>query len=123
MQRMTWFVGMAWSLSVSAMLAAEPSRPIDFNRDIRPIFSNKCFQCHGPDAAERKGGTDGLRLDTLAGATADLGGHAAIVAKDPVASVALVRMASSDPDLVMPPASTGKKVTAEELALLTEWVC
>ncbi len=122
MQRMTWFVGMAWCLSVSQMLAAEPSRTIDFNRDIRPIFSNKCFQCHGPDAAERKGGTDGLRLDTLAGATADLGGHVAIVAKDPVASVALVRMASSDPDLVMPPPSTGKKVTAAELALLTEWI-
>lgn len=122
MQRTIWLGVMAGCLTAMPMMAAEPKRTIDFNRDIRPIFSNKCFQCHGPDAAERKGGTDGLRLDTLAGATADLGGHAAIVAKDPVASLALVRMASSDPDLVMPPASTGKKVTAAELALLTEWV-
>ncbi len=47
--------------------------PVDFNRDIRPILADRCFVCHGPDAAQRKGGdkgSGGLRLDTLAGAEA-----------------------------------------------------
>src|SRR5215210_110770 len=62
-----------------ASAADAPSRPIDFNREIRPILSNVCFACHGPDAKKRKGVTQPLRLDTEAGAFADLGGYAAIV--------------------------------------------
>src|SRR5690349_11770119 len=56
-----------------AALAQAAARRVDFNRDVKPILSNICFKCHGPDAAERKGGSDGLRLDTPEGATADLG--------------------------------------------------
>jgi hypothetical protein len=63
------------SISCSAVLAEEST--IDFNRDIKPILSNACFKCHGPDAKERKGGVNGLRLDTLEGATADQGGTVA----------------------------------------------
>ena len=57
-------------------------QPIDFNRDIRPILSNACFRCHGPDPDERKGGSKesgGLRLNVRDDALADLGGYAAIV--------------------------------------------
>jgi hypothetical protein len=64
---------------------------VDFNRDIRPILSNNCYKCHGPDAAERKGGKDGLRLDTPAGAYQDLGGYAAIVPGKPAESELLRR--------------------------------
>ena len=51
------------------------AQTVDFNRDVRPILSNNCFACHGPDEKVRKGE---LRLDTREGAIADLGGHAAV---------------------------------------------
>jgi len=95
---------------------------IDFNRDIRPILSNNCFQCHGPDEAERKGGTDGLRLDTFTGATVDLGGYQALSPGQPEQSEMISRLVSTDPDLVMPPRSSGKKVTPEEIQIVRRWI-
>lgn len=96
--------------------------PIDFNRQIKPILSNTCFRCHGPDVDERKGGTDGLRLDLVEGATADLGGYAAVVPGKPEASEVIKRMTSTDPDSVMPPPSLGKQLTPAEVKLVTEWI-
>ncbi len=106
--------------SVAATLAhgAAP----DFNRDIRPIISNNCFQCHGPDEKERKGGTDGLRLDTAEGAAEDLGGYRAIVPGDPEKSELITRLTTEDADDLMPPRKTGKKLTPREIGLLREWV-
>ena len=101
--------------------SAEPGK-IDFNRDIRPILSNNCIQCHGPDEAERKGGTDGLRLDTRDGALVDLGGYAAIVPGDPDKSALIERVATADADLVMPPKDAGKTLTLKEIELLKQWV-
>ena len=103
--------------------AAEPARKIDFNRDIKPILSNNCYFCHGPDPAERKGGVDGLRLDTLEGAKVDLGsGNFAIVPGQPEKSDLLKRVTSTDADEMMPPAKTGKKLSAKDLELLREWI-
>jgi len=103
--------------------AGEPSaRPIDFNREIRPILSNACFTCHGPDAAKRKGVTKPLRLDTEAGAFADLGGYAAVVRGQPDESELIQRIISDDPTEMMPPKEVGKKLTAKDVELLTEWV-
>lgn len=102
---------------------AGAERPVDFTRDIRPFLSNKCFACHGPDEAERKGGVDGLRLDTLAGATADLGdGGRAIVPGDAAGSRVLERVTASDPDVRMPPDEFGKPLTAGEIDLLRRWI-
>jgi hypothetical protein len=93
--------------------AADPPR-IDFNRDIRPILSNNCFACHGPDEKVRKAD---LRLDTRTGAT-----ESAIVPGKPEASELLKRVTIRDADMAMPPAKSGKKLTPREVQLLTQWV-
>jgi len=94
-----------------------------FSRDVKPLLSNRCLRCHGPDAAARQGGGDGgLRLDTAAGARADLGGHAAIVAHDPSASVLLERVTATDPDVVMPPPGAGEPLSAREIDMLRRWI-
>lgn len=104
-------------------VAAGPTAPkVDFNRDIRPILSNQCAKCHGPDEKERKGGTDGLRLDVRDDAIADLGGYAAIVPKHPEKSELIKRILSSDDDERMPPKGSGKKLTPQDIDLLKRWI-
>jgi hypothetical protein len=118
-------VSLVCGMSVPAVWADDnprPQRVVDFNRDIRPILSNKCFFCHGPDAAHRKGGSDGLRLDTYDGATTDLGGYRAVAPGDPAASALIERVLSTDPDTVMPPKSIGKPITPAEADLLKQWI-
>jgi hypothetical protein len=107
---------------ISPAAAEPPARKTDFNRDVKPILSNTCFKCHGPDAAERKGGSDGLRLDTADGMTADLGGYVAVVPGAPEKSALIARITSSDPDEVMPPRASGKKLTQHDIDVLTQWV-
>src|SRR5581483_11394619 len=102
--------------------AADSAQKIDFNRNIRPILSNQCAKCHGPDPKERKGGTDGLRLDVREDAIADLGGYAAIVPGHPEKSAVIERITSRDDDERMPPKSSGKKLTPREIELLTRWI-
>ena len=114
---------LATALLAIVMTAADrPSpRPVDFDRDIRPILSENCFACHGPDAAKRKAK---LRLDTKVGAFADLGGHAAIVAGKPDESELIARVESPDPDERMPPptAGTHKSLTPAQLDALRRWI-
>ena len=87
-------------------------KPIDFNRDIRSILSNKCFTCHGPDEAERQAS---LRLDTQAGAiTPADSGDVAIVPGKPEQSALIARISSDDESERMPPADSGKKLTPKE---------
>jgi hypothetical protein len=93
---------------------------IDFNRDIRPLLSDRCFSCHGPDAAKRQAG---LRLDEPTGASVVLGsGSQGVVPGDAGASGVLSRIESTDSDLVMPPPHVGKPVTAAEAELLRRWI-
>lgn len=87
---------------------------LSFNRDVRPILSDKCFFCHGPDQNHRSAD---LRLD-LAESAADV----AFVAGSSQESEMIARILESDPELVMPPPETGKEIRPEELAILRRWI-
>ncbi len=96
---------------------------VNFAREIRPILSNNCFHCHGPDDKNRKGNGDkGLRFDTEEGAFAALDSGFALVAGHPEKSALVERILTTDKDEVMPPRKTGKKLTPEEIALLRRWI-
>jgi len=92
---------------------------LSFNRDIRPILSANCFACHGFDAKQRKAD---LRLDEPDSAYARRGDHAAIVPGQPNLSEVLIRILSDDPDLVMPPPSTKRTLTAAEKDTIRRWI-
>ena len=92
---------------------------ISYGRDVLPIFSEKCFQCHGPDQNQRKGG---LRLDTRAGATKKADGFAAVTPGDPTLSSLISRIEDDDIDEVMPPPETGLTLSTQEKSMLREWI-
>lgn len=89
--------------------------PILYNRDVRPILSNNCFACHGPDSAARKGD---LRLDQRDAAIAS----AALVPGKPDESSLIERIFSSDPKTVMPPPMAHKTLKPEEKEVLKKWI-
>ena len=109
----------AVTVSLSALVhGAEP--PLDFNRDVRPLLSDRCFACHGPDAGDRQAG---LRLDLRETATAALeSGAVAVVPANTAASELFTRITSTDPDLVMPPPHVGKPITPAEARILERWI-
>jgi hypothetical protein len=98
---------------------AVADEPISFNRDIRPILSDKCFACHGFDAKKRQAD---LRLDTLEGATADHDGKRAVVASDLAKSELWSRINHTDPDQRMPPADSNKTLSDKEKDLFKRWI-
>ena len=108
---------LAFLLGVALLPAAD--RPIDFSLQIRPLLSEKCFSCHGPDEAHREAK---LRLDEEASAKATRKDGAAIVAGDPTHSQAWNRILASDPDDVMPPPSTHRTLSAQERELIRRWI-
>lgn len=93
---------------------------IDFNRDIRPILSENCFACHGPDEKQRKAK---LRLDTKAGAFHDLrdGGRAIVPGKVDESEL-IERVTMADRSKLMPPVKSGKSLKSEQIAMLKLWV-
>ncbi len=102
----------------TSQLPAQES-PVQFNRDIRPILSDKCYTCHGPDPGNRK---TKLRFDLESAATADLGSRYAIVPGDPGKSEMIRRVTAENKAMRMPPASSGSALTAHEIDLLRRWV-
>lgn len=101
-------------------VAANADTTVQFNRDIRPILSDNCFSCHGPDKGHRKGD---LRLDIREAALMPAkSGEVALVPGKPEASELVKRMLSKDTDEVMPPPESHKKLTSKQMALLQEWI-
>lgn len=93
---------------------------IRFGRDIRPILSDRCFLCHGPDAATQMAD---LRLDSFEAATRMVDGLAAIVPGDPEASLLYERITAVDAHDVMPPPDSGKKAISDsEAELIRKWI-
>ncbi|HAV62556.1 MAG TPA: hypothetical protein DCY13_09350 [Verrucomicrobiales bacterium] len=93
---------------------------VDFNRDIRPILSDHCYACHGPDEGKRKAG---LRLDQRESALNQLkSGDHAIKPGEPSRSTLVGRVTSTDPDEIMPPPEEGKPLSKEQVEMLVRWV-
>jgi hypothetical protein len=95
---------------------ADSAKPVDFNREIRPILSDTCFACHGPDENQRK---SKLRFDTKEGAFAKPG---VIVAGKSAESRLIKRITSKDPNAVMPPPDSGHKLTDKQIEALKRWI-
>ncbi|NOZ41395.1 MAG: DUF1553 domain-containing protein [Planctomycetes bacterium] len=108
----------AWLLCAWAELRAEPA-DVQFNRDIRPLLSDKCFACHGPDANSREAD---LRLDTHEGAFGERDDVQVLVAGNPEDSELFCRIASSDPDEQMPPPDSEQHLNPDEIALFKRWI-
>jgi hypothetical protein len=109
----------AWTCPVASLRAEPPPGPVEFNRDIRPILSDNCFQCHGPDKAKRKAD---LRLDTEDGALADLGEARAIVPGDPAKSEVYRRITTDKASERMPPPKSAHRLTGLQIELLRRWI-
>ncbi|MFN4258760.1 MAG: PSD1 and planctomycete cytochrome C domain-containing protein [Gemmataceae bacterium] len=124
MRRFALFTGILGLIGVVVYVTSsradgpEPEK-IDFNTHIRPILSDNCFACHGPDEKTRKGK---LRLDTDADFLADRGGYKLLVANDVNQSELFRRIVTSNPREQMPPPKSGKQLTAEQIALLKRWI-
>jgi hypothetical protein len=111
-------LGLAVSFA-GAESPVEPT-PVDFGRDIRPLLSDRCFQCHGPDSATREAG---LRLDVREVAVGELeSGTIAIVPGRLDTSELIVRIDCEDESMRMPPIDSGKSLSEEERALLRRWI-
>lgn len=95
------------------------ARRVDFSRDIRPILSDKCYACHGPDEATRK---TKLRFDTKQGAFQDLGGYRAIVPGKPAESPMVRRITAEEEAFRMPPPYSDRKLTKKEIELIRLWI-
>lgn len=101
-------------VAVALLSSSLWAEEVNYNRDIRPILSDKCFYCHGPDDGHREAD---LRLDEEAAAH-----DSAIVAGKPGESELIARILSSDPDEQMPPVDAGKTLSSDEIDLLRRWV-
>jgi hypothetical protein len=110
-------LGAAWSCGTAGA-------KLEYNRDVRPILSDRCFHCHGPDSAKRKAG---LRLDDPKAAFANLAGEReparhALVAGDPGSSEVVRHVFSNDPDEIMPPPESKLVLTEREKETLRQWI-
>lgn len=129
-----WFTKLIYILVPFLLFACGPELPdsvelaestlpetVDYNFHVRPILSDNCFACHGPDQENQQAG---LRLDRAEDAYSVLesGMGKAIVPKHPAKSKAFLRMISTDAEQVMPPPDSHLKLSAEEIAIIKKWI-
>ena len=106
--------------AAAAAASATTAGPVQFNRDIRPILSDHCFSCHGPDVQKMKGG---LRLDVREAALRPAkSGKKAILPRDAAGSELVHRLLTDDADELMPPPEAHKPLKPEQKALLQRWI-
>ncbi len=96
-----------------------PQTTINYSQDIRPILSDNCFACHGPDEKTRQAN---LRLDTKEGAFSDPSGYPILVPKEPDESELYLRITSDDDSRRMPPADFNKTLTPEQIETIKQWI-
>ena len=109
-------LALAGATKVVARAPGQATPPVSFNRDVRPILSNNCFACHGPDETKRE--TE-FHFDTRDGAFAKEG----IIVPGSVSGSKLIkRITSSDPEKHMPPPDSGHALTDKQIALLQRWI-
>lgn len=119
-RRMSVFVPVALLVMVTVVRLGRAADVVpSFALDIKPLLSNKCLRCHGPDEVTRQGG---LRLDTAEGATADLGGRFAVVPGKPAESELLARISATDGAVVMPPPEAGDPLTPAQVEAVARWI-
>ena len=115
--------GVLWhqpARALQSIPAPASPRRIDFSHDIRPILSDKCFACHGPDASNNR---SELRFDSEVHALADLGdGRRAVVPGHPQQSELVRRITAEEESIRMPPVYSGQKLTKQEIERLIEWI-
>jgi len=117
--RGVWMAMLTLLLLSTGFMAPPPPDEIDYDRSIRPILADRCYRCHGPDAAARKAK---LRLDRREDALAPRTDGAAIVPGDPASSLMIERLHLDDPEDRMPPPESKLEVSAAEIELLERWI-
>jgi hypothetical protein len=117
LRRSTFVLFLALSLSLSAQ--EKPSAPVDFEREIRPLLSDTCYTCHGPDGSKRK---SKLRLDTREGAFAARERVRTIVPGKPDESELYRRLVTADEDDRMPPRKTQRSLSAAQVQRIRRWI-
>ena len=113
---------LAWLLSTSRSVSAPPevaTKPIDFDRQIRPILSDTCFACHGPDEKQRMAN---LRLDETEGLFVDRGGYKIIIPGSSAQSKLYQKISSKDDAVRMPPVFSNRKLTDQQIELIKQWI-
>lgn len=116
---------LCWSAAVCVVFAASgtvraaQAGRVDYGRDVLPILSDNCYHCHGPDENARKAR---LRLDQKEGAFRTRKDKTVIVPGKPAQSELVRRITSKDPDEVMPPPDSNRRLTGEQIELLRRWV-
>ena len=123
MKRRTLGCILGLGLVAWGIFPAKPTEPatnkVDFNRQIRPILSDNCFACHGPDEQQRQ---VGFRLDTRQGAFADRGGYRVIVPGNSAGSKLYQKIGHEDEIFRMPPPVADRKLNAEQIDLIRRWI-